>query len=55
MNKPGRPTRPVWALIMASRRRKTLVVCQACHNGIHAGRAPSSTRKASLESGVLGN
>ncbi|MEU9851193.1 reverse transcriptase domain-containing protein [Streptomyces sp. NPDC047985] len=55
LNKPGRPARPVWALIMASRRRKTLVVCQACHHGIHAGRASSSTRRESLESGVLGN
>ena len=34
----GRKPRPEWMQIMAARRRKTLVVCQACHNKIHAGR-----------------
>jgi group II intron reverse transcriptase/maturase len=28
---------PQWKVIMASRRRKTLVVCQECHHRIHAG------------------
>ena len=28
---------PEWARRMAARRRKTLVVCQHCHNAIHAG------------------
>jgi hypothetical protein len=32
----GQPT-PAWATIMAKRRRKTLVVCRACHDDIHAG------------------
>jgi group II intron reverse transcriptase/maturase len=32
---PGRP-QPAWARIMARRRRKTLVVCQRCHDAIHA-------------------
>ena len=27
-----------WAEVMARRRRKTLVVCQACHHAIHFGR-----------------
>jgi hypothetical protein len=29
---------PDWKRIMASRKRKTLVVCRACHEAIHAGR-----------------
>lgn len=33
----GRRERPEWVTTMASRRRKTLVVCQACHSSIHAG------------------
>ncbi|MGW0643874.1 reverse transcriptase domain-containing protein [Streptomyces badius] len=55
VNRPGQPERPVWVKLMAMRKRKTLVVCRACHEDIHAGRATSSTRKRSLESGVLGN
>jgi hypothetical protein len=27
--------RPYWAQIMLKRRRKTLIVCQACHHAIH--------------------
>jgi hypothetical protein len=34
----GRAERPKWVEVMAARRRKTLVVCRACHEGIHAGR-----------------
>ncbi|MGW2517644.1 HNH endonuclease [Streptomyces sp. NPDC001617] len=37
LNRPGRPDRPPWMTQMASRRRKTLVVCSACHHNIHAG------------------
>jgi group II intron reverse transcriptase/maturase len=33
--KAGRP-QPAWAELMAKRRRKTLVVCDACHDIIHA-------------------
>lgn len=33
----GRNEKPQWVITMASRRRKTLVVCQACHSDIHAG------------------
>ena len=29
--------RPQWALIMLKRRRKTLIVCQSCHQTIHEG------------------
>lgn len=45
LDKPGRPERPTWIRLMAKRRRKTLVVCQACHHDIHAGRATATTRK----------
>jgi hypothetical protein len=39
--RPGRP-QPAWAQLMAKRRRKTLVVCRACHDTIHA-RQPTAT------------
>lgn len=45
LNKPGRPERPPWAHLMAIRKRKTLVVCEHCHQDIHAGRATATTRK----------
>ncbi|MDJ0467137.1 hypothetical protein QMK30_38185 [Streptomyces sp. H27-C3] len=45
LNKPGRPERPPWAHLMAMRKRKTLVVCDRCHQAIHAGRATATTRK----------
>jgi group II intron reverse transcriptase/maturase len=35
---PG-PLQPRWAKIMANRRRKTLVVCTACHDHIHTGQS----------------
>ena len=34
---PPGPHQPRWASLMANRRRKTLVVCTACHDGIHTG------------------
>jgi hypothetical protein len=34
LGKPGTP-RPPWAELMARKRRKTLVVCAACHDIIH--------------------
>jgi group II intron reverse transcriptase/maturase len=33
--RPGKP-QPAWAQLMASKRRKTLVVCSFCHEHIHA-------------------
>jgi group II intron reverse transcriptase/maturase len=45
LNKPGRPERPSWVHLMAMRKRKTLVVCEQCHQNIHAGRATATTRK----------
>jgi group II intron reverse transcriptase/maturase len=35
LGQPG-PGQPVWAALMASMRRKTLIVCADCHNHIHA-------------------
>jgi len=37
LDKLGKPEKPVWAAIMAKRRRKSLVVCQNCHDDIHTG------------------
>jgi hypothetical protein len=34
----GRGEQPLWIRVMASRRRKTLVVCRRCPEAIHAGR-----------------
>jgi hypothetical protein len=45
LNKPGRPQRPSWVHLMAKRQRKTLVVCEQCHQDIHTGRATATTRK----------
>ena len=33
----SRVEQPEWAKLMAARRRKTLIVCRACHDGIHSG------------------
>lgn len=32
------PGQPPWAALMASKRRKTLVVCRPCHEAIHHGK-----------------
>jgi group II intron reverse transcriptase/maturase len=34
---PPDPNQPAWATVMTRRRRKTLIVCAACHDHIHAG------------------
>jgi hypothetical protein len=39
LHQHGRPAKPQWMQIMATRRRKTLVVCRSCHDDVHAGRA----------------
>ena len=36
LDRSGPTDMPVWAAIMAKRRRKALVVCQYCHDNIHA-------------------
>jgi group II intron reverse transcriptase/maturase len=38
----GQRAKSTWAVAMATRRRKTLVVCYRCHNDIHAGRPTRS-------------
>jgi hypothetical protein len=35
LGEPG-PGQPAWAALMAKKRRKTLIVCQPCHEAIHA-------------------
>lgn len=44
LNKPGRRPQPGWMHLMATRRRKTLVVCRSCHEDIHAGRVTTRVR-----------
>jgi hypothetical protein len=39
LGKTGQP-RPIWAELMARRRRKTLVVCPSCHETIHGQPPP---------------
>lgn len=39
LNQPGRREKPRWMTVMASRKRKTLVVCWSCHRNIHARRS----------------
>jgi hypothetical protein len=38
LKKRGRGEPPAWKVIMASRLRKSLVVCRTCHKDIHRGR-----------------
>ena len=38
LDRPGQGDKPPWVKRMASRRRKTLVVCQRCHEAIHRER-----------------
>ena len=45
LDKPGRLERPPWIRLMATRKRKTLVVCGGCHHDIHAGHPTVTTRK----------
>jgi group II intron reverse transcriptase/maturase len=53
LKKPGRRVPEGWKQLMASRRRKTLVVCRKCHQAIHGGRYDGiSLRDLSLESRV---
>lgn len=42
LNDPGQPETPEWMTIMARLRRKTLVVCQPCHDTIHNRRPTAS-------------
>jgi hypothetical protein len=40
LEQPG-PSQPAWAALMAKRRRKTLAVCETCHQAIHAETLPA--------------
>ncbi len=42
LRRKGRAEKPKWVKVMASRQRKTLVVCHRCHADIHAGRGARS-------------
>jgi len=46
LQRRGRATPPAWVRRMATRRRKTLVVCRRCHEDIHAGRPTRQQRLA---------
>jgi group II intron reverse transcriptase/maturase len=58
LHQKGRREKPRWMHVMASRRRKTLIVCWSCHMDIQHGR-PRKTAKngndVSLESRIPGN
>jgi len=41
----GRPEKPEWVKRMIAMQRKTLVVCKACHDDIHAGRPIPNNRR----------
>jgi hypothetical protein len=49
LHRKGRTARPYWVEIMATRQRKTLVTCRACHADIHAGRPVQRIPSAILE------
>jgi len=38
LDRPGRRPKAPWEKIMSARKRKTLVVCEECHDAIHAGK-----------------
>jgi hypothetical protein len=38
LQRKGRADQPAWVKRMATRHRKTLIVCRTCHEDIHAGR-----------------
>jgi group II intron reverse transcriptase/maturase len=46
LDRPGQGEKPPWVKRMAARRRKTLVVCRACHEVIHHGRLQRHEVKA---------
>ena len=44
------PDKPAWTILMARKRRKTLVVCHDCHDHIHGGQPTATPTEQSLES-----
>jgi group II intron reverse transcriptase/maturase len=58
LHQKGRREKPRWMHVMASRRRKTLVVCWSCHMTIQHGRPrrnANNRNSVSLESRIPGN
>ncbi len=56
LRRKGRSDHPDWVVAMASRQRKTLVVCRQCHAAIHHGQPLALTsRNWSLESRMIRN
>ena len=45
LKKRGRGETPAWKIRMSAMRRKTLVVCHACHTAIHAGQSERIPKK----------
>jgi group II intron reverse transcriptase/maturase len=41
----GRKEKPAWVVRMIAMRRKTMVVCRKCHEGIHAGKISPKKRR----------
>ena len=50
LNQKGRREKPRWMQVMASRRRKTLVVCWSCHMNIQHGRPHKALRNGNMVS-----
>ena len=48
LDRPGQGEKPLWVKRMASRRRKTLVVCQRCHEEIHRERPPRRKKRGQV-------
>jgi group II intron reverse transcriptase/maturase len=46
LNRHRRKPVPTWFRLMATRRRKTLIACRACHEAIHAGRPTKQAHSA---------
>jgi group II intron reverse transcriptase/maturase len=44
LHQKGRREKPFWMRVMASRQRKTLVLCWSCHRSIHYGRSLNKTK-----------
>jgi group II intron reverse transcriptase/maturase len=47
LHRPGRKARPFWVQVMIAHRRKTLVLCEKCHDDLHAGRLDGRPRAGS--------
>jgi hypothetical protein len=43
----GKREKPAWVKLMATRRRKTLVVCRTCHRSIHRGSPENTAERTS--------